>query len=64
MVLEPLNLTNIVLIPKVAHLMNLINFRPTSLCMVLYKILSKLMANQFQRVLECCITEAQSSFSL
>lgn len=46
MSLEPLNATNIVLILKVSQPTNLINFKPISLCNVLYKIVSKNVANR------------------
>ncbi|KAA3459035.1 reverse transcriptase [Gossypium australe] len=64
MSLESCNATNIILIPKIAQLTNLSNFRPISLCSVLYKIISKMVANHFQKVLDCCIDEAQNAFVL
>ncbi|KAA3484892.1 reverse transcriptase [Gossypium australe] len=64
MSLESCNATNIVFIPKIAQPMNLSNFKPISLCSVLYKIISKTVANHFKKVLDCCIDEAQSAFVL
>lgn len=37
-------------------------FRPFSLCNVLYKILAKVIANQFRGVIEKCIDGTQSAF--
>ncbi|MBA0777426.1 hypothetical protein Gotri_005446, partial [Gossypium trilobum] len=62
MSLKPFTVTNIVLIPKTAQLLNLTNFRPISLYTVFYKIISKIVANRFQQVLDYCIDEAQSAF--
>ncbi|KAH1063494.1 hypothetical protein J1N35_028481 [Gossypium stocksii] len=57
-----INLTNIVLIPKIPDPSNLTHFRPISLCNVLYKIMAKAIANRFQVVIEKCIDDAQSAF--
>lgn len=62
MSLEPCNITNIILIPMIQRPINLSNFRPNSLCIVLYKIISKVVANRLKIVLDCCINEAQSAF--
>ncbi|KAK5811144.1 hypothetical protein PVK06_026466 [Gossypium arboreum] len=58
------NFTNIVLITKVFNLMNLGNFRPISLCNVLYKIMAKMIANLFESIISNCIDSAQSAFVL
>ncbi|KAA3461894.1 reverse transcriptase [Gossypium australe] len=49
-----INVTNIVLLPKTVQPLNMANFRPISLCTILYKISSKNVANRSQ--------QAQSSF--
>ncbi|KAA3465418.1 reverse transcriptase [Gossypium australe] len=56
------NSTDIMLIPKIQNPSNLANFRPISLCTVLYKIVAKTIANRFQGIIGNCIDAAQSAF--
>lgn len=45
--LESMNITNIVLLPKVLNPTSIENFRPISLCNVIYKVIAKIVANHF-----------------
>ncbi|KAA3452465.1 reverse transcriptase [Gossypium australe] len=57
-----INKTNIVLIPKVSNPTNISQFRPISLCNVIYKVIAKAIANRLRLVLHKCIDAAQSAF--
>ncbi|MCH80176.1 hypothetical protein A2U01_0000939, partial [Trifolium medium] len=57
-----LNETNICLIPKCDNPSSMKELRPIALCNVLYKIVSKLLANRLKMCLDKCISEEQSAF--
>ncbi|XP_062075810.1 uncharacterized protein LOC133779929 [Humulus lupulus] len=59
---DKLAFTTIVLVPKKKRPLSMLDLRPISLCNVLYKILSKVLANRLKLVIDYIISEAQSAF--
>ena len=62
MSMAKINRTNITLIPKTKNPTKMIEFRPISLCNVVYKIISKVLANPLKTVFPQIITENESDF--
>jgi len=54
--------TNIVLIPKKDNPESMRDLRPISLCNVIYKVISKVLANRLKPFLSKCISQEQSAF--
>jgi len=60
---HPINHTFLTLILKIKNLEYVHEYRPISLCNVLYKIFSKVLANRLKSLLPNIITEHQSTFT-
>ncbi|XP_060962046.1 uncharacterized protein LOC115719437 [Cannabis sativa] len=57
-----INSTNVVLIPKVQNLKRPNHYRPISLCNLVYKVISKIVANRIRPILPSLICPTQASF--
>lgn len=55
--IHDINKTNIMLIPRVGAPRSIRQYRPISLCNVIYKIISRMLVNRFRQVLDLFIDE-------
>ena len=62
MFISEINRTNIALVPKNKNPQRMTDFRPISLCNVVYKLISKTLANCLKAILPFIILENQSAF--
>ncbi|XP_074313863.1 uncharacterized protein LOC141649061 [Silene latifolia] len=62
--LKEWNNTHIVLIPKIDHPELITHYRPISLCNVIYRIVSKCLANRLKLVIPSVISDSQQAFVL
>lgn len=61
--MKNVNMTHVILLPKVKAPTKISEFRPISLCNVIYKVVTKAIANRFKGVLKEIIGKSHSNFA-
>lgn len=56
-----INCTYVTLLPKVENATSIKDYRPIACCSVLYKIISKILTNRFQQVIQYLVSDSQSA---
>jgi len=56
------NCTYVTLLPKVPNPSSIREYRPIACCIVLYKLIAKVLANRIQKVIASVISETQAGF--
>ena len=60
--LKDMNTTAIALIPKKSEACSLGDYRPISCCNIIYKLISKIIANRLKPILSKCVSPNQAAF--
>lgn len=62
--LQQLNATALDMVPKVDHPSKVTQFRPLACCNIIYKVISKVLAERLKRILPSLISNTQGAFVL
>lgn len=57
-----INITSVILIPKISNPENFGNFRPSSLCNFIYRVITKIMTNRLKPMMNQIISPQQAAF--